>query len=211
MLSQSNIFNMLEKLDSTTYNHSMRVMLIALEIETTLRLDGHKLSEAALLHDIGKIYISPTILDKKEGLSSLERELIDLHAYIGYSILHGFDIDEDICRIILYHHGSTPITISPIEKYNSEEIYEKAKMLHTIDVFEALTSDRPYHRGMSAKDALSIMKDEKGYHKDVYNYISDMATQSDNINSAVHRKCLQETAGKVTNIINHLMKIKIVS
>ena len=144
-------------MDSTTYNHSMRVMLIALEIETTLRLDDHKLSEAALLHDIGKIYISPTILDKKEGLSSLERELIDLHAYIGYSILHGFDIDEDIW----YHHGSTPITISPIEKYNSEEIYEKAKMLHTIDVFEALTSDRPYHRGMSAKDALSIMKDEK--------------------------------------------------
>ena len=42
-------------------------------------------------------------------------------------------------------------------------------------------------------------------------FISDMATQSDNINSAVHRKCLQETAGKVTNIINHLMKIKIVS
>lgn len=55
------------------------------------------------------------------------------------------------------------------------------------------------------------MKDEKGYHKDVYNYISDMATKSDNINSAVHRMYLQETAGKVNNIINHLMKIKIVS
>ena len=148
---------MLRRLDSTTYNHSVRVMMISAEVEEYLNLTDHKLMCAALFHDIGKAYVPFDILDKKERLTGLERELVDLHSYFGYCMLNSIKVEEDICRIVLYHHGFRPLTIRDLGHYDNNNVYEKAQMLHTIDAFEALTSDRPYHRGLPSKEALKIL------------------------------------------------------
>lgn len=140
------IIDIMKRLDSMTYNHSVRVMMISAEIEEYLGMTDHQLMYASILHDIGKIYIPFNILDKNTRLTKLERQIIDLHPYIGYSMLSELGVDEDICRIILYHHTAT-VNNSDVGHYDKDSIYAKALMLHSIDAFEALTSDRPYHRG----------------------------------------------------------------
>ena len=82
-------------------------------------------------------------------------------------MLSELGIDEDICRIILYHHGTQPLTIQDVGHYDKDSVYEKALILHTIDAFEALTSDRPYHRGVISKEALKIMTRGEKYDKRV--------------------------------------------
>ena len=115
------MIDMMKRLDSMTYNHSVRVMMISAEIEEYLGMTDHQLMYAALFHDVGKIYTPFNILDKNERLTKLERQIIDLHPYIGYSMLSELGIDEDICRIILYHHGTQPLTIQDVGHYRSEE------------------------------------------------------------------------------------------
>ena len=76
------IIDIMKRLDSMTYNHSVRVMMISAEIEEYLGMTDHQLMYASILHDIGKIYIPFNILDKNTRLTKLERQIIDLHPYI---------------------------------------------------------------------------------------------------------------------------------
>ena len=203
---QTKVTDLFYKLDSSTYNHSIRVMLIASEIEESLSFADHGLRDAALLHDIGKIYVSPVILDKVGKLSVLEREIVDLHPYIGYKILQEFGVDENICRIVLYHHGEHPITIQEVSKCRSDYVLKRASMLHTIDVFEALTSDRPYHRGVPAAEALKIMIKEKDHNPEVIKYIANGISGNSSIDSAIHRCYRQDNSNSVMYALNHIQK-----
>lgn len=187
------MIDMMKRLDSMTYNHSVRVMMISAEIEEYLRMTDHQLMYAALFHDVGKIYTPFNILDKNERLTKLERQIIDLHPYIGYSMLSELGIDEDICRIILYHHGTQPLTIQDVGHYDKDSVYEKALILHTIDAFEALTSDRPYHRGVISKEALKIMMRGEKYDKKVLEYIMEISSKEEMGESAIHRMCQKES------------------
>lgn len=187
------MIDMMKRLDSMTYNHSVRVMMISAEIEEYLRMTDHQLMYAALFHDVGKIYTPFNILDKNERLTKLERQIIDLHPYIGYSMLSELGIDEDICRIILYHHGTQPLTIQDVGHYDKDSVYEKALILHTIDAFEALTSDRPYHRGVISKEALKIMMRGEKYDKKVLEYIMEISSKEEMGESAIHRMYQKES------------------
>ena len=181
------MISIMDKLDSMTYNHLVRVMMISAEIEEYLGMTDHQLMYAAIFHDVGKIYVPFNILDKNRRLTKLEREIIDLHPYIGYSMLSELGMNEDICRIVLYHHGVRPLTIHDVGYYDKNNIYEKALILHTVDAFEALTSDRPYHRGITSKEALKILTREGGYDPKVLEYITEVAGQEDIGTSAIHR------------------------
>ena len=187
------MIDMMKRLDSMTYNHSVRVMMISAEIEEYLGMTDHQLMYAALFHDVGKIYTPFNILDKNERLTKLERQIIDLHPYIGYSMLSELGIDEDICRIILYHHGTQPLTIQDVGHYDKDSVYEKALILHTIDAFEALTSDRPYHRGVICKEALKIMTRGEKYDKRVLKYITEVSSKEEMGESAIHRMYQKES------------------
>lgn len=180
-------YDILRRLDSTTYNHSVRVMMISAEVEEYLCMTDHKMMCAALFHDIGKLYVPFEILDKKDKLSSLERELIDLHPYFGYCMLSSLGVEEDICRIVLYHHNFNPLTIHDLGRYNNEDVYEKAQILHTIDAFEALTSDRPYHRGLPSKEAIKVLLRENNHDSRALKYLMEVSNKEDSVKSAVHR------------------------
>jgi len=194
------LINTLSRLDSTTYNHSVRVMKIAAEVEEYMGFTDHRLMSAALFHDIGKLYVPFNILDKSGRLTNLERELIDLHPYIGYTILSDLGVREDVCRIVLYHHGFRPLTIHNIGYYDKDNIYEQSVILRTIDHFEALTSDRPYHRGVTSQDALDTLVREGDYNDSVLNYITETSSgRCMKKNSAVHRTNRPQEEQKTIN------------
>lgn len=178
------------RLDSTTYNHSVRVMALTLEYEEYIGLEDRILSQAALVHDIGKVYITQKILDKKGKLTDLERLLMELHPYIGYCMLKERNVREDIARMVLYHHGFNPPILSAIEDQyaNAEFVNYASKVLRTLDAFEAITSDRPYHRGIPPKDALPILRKQKFNNNDGYEFL-EMTAYGPNVeNSAVLRE-----------------------
>ena len=180
------IFN---RLDSTTFNHSVRVMALAMEYEEYAGLDHNILSQAALVHDIGKVYVSNKILDKIGRLSKLEHLLVDLHPYIGYSMLKERGIREDIARIVLYHHGFKPPMLSEVSmEYEDKGFVNYAsQVLRTIDAFEALTSDRPYHRGISAVEATNLLKKQGFDENDGYYFLAKVAFSQSSETSAVLR------------------------
>lgn len=173
------IFDLFNRLDSTTYNHSIRVMSLAKEFESAYGFQNKDLSEAALVHDIGKIYISLKILDKTGSLSKAERELVNLHCYIGYEILRSFRVREDVCQIVLYHHGENLMTLSPVWYSDNEIIRNKANVLRTLDTFEALTSDRPYHNTLPIEGAIQVMVKEGYHHPDVVCFLLDKVHKND--------------------------------
>lgn len=174
------IFELFWRFDSITFNHSARVYELAREYEDHYKFSDRRLSRAALVHDLGKVYISPRILDKIGSLSGLERELVNLHPYIGYCLLKDEYVDEDICRIVLYHHGTDPLVIAPVKADLRDDIVELASILRSIDAFEALTSDRPYHRGLPVAQAIEALKcDNITHHTEVLKFFERMEKERD--------------------------------
>lgn len=204
VLKRKQIMRYLERLDSMTFNHSARVMMLASEVEKYMGVSDHKLMNAALLHDIGKIYVPHNILDKNGRLTKLERELIDLHPYTGYIILSDLGVDEDICRIVLYHHGFSPLCIREMPYYDYDLIYQKTSILRTVDSFEALTSDRPYHRGLPSKEAIEILFNEENYDATAMEYLR-MVSESNDSSSAVHRTWKELDVDRIQNIVEGMV------
>lgn len=152
---------MLNGVDAFTYNHSVRVCEMAQLVESELKLTGHSLSEAGLLHDIGKYYISGNILQKRGKLTKLERNFIDAHAFFSYDTLCRFGMPHEICEIALYHHTTTPYLFNvKLPVCEDQHIEYLARIIKTIDIYEAITSDRPYHRGLSEKTAAQCFEDD---------------------------------------------------
>lgn len=166
------IMELMEKLDFVTYSHSCRVWQMAAEIEERMGMGDGILSASAFVHDIGKYYIPASILDKRGSLTPLEREIIDLHSYIGYCILDGAGVCEEIKHAVLCHHGLHPKALKPLPacRGRAEEL---AGMLKTLDVFEALTADRPYRRAVTKGQAYAFMG-QGGYDADVLRCLETM-------------------------------------
>lgn len=166
------VMELMGKLDFVTYSHSCRVWQMAVEIEERMGMADGILSASAFVHDIGKYYIPATILDKRGSLTPLEREIIDLHPYIGYCILDGMGVCGEITHTVLCHHSMKPKALKPLPACRGR-VGELAGMLKTLDVFEALTADRPYRRGVTKKQAYEFMG-QGGYHAGVMRCLEAM-------------------------------------
>ena len=81
--------------------------------------------------------------------------------------------------MVLYHHTVNPILMQPVPEYDISGIVRQIKMLHTLDVFEALTTDRPYKRRMSVSEACHFMEQDTGYDKEVLEYLKDNVNDFD--------------------------------
>lgn len=168
----SEICNLFNNLDQCTYKHSVRVYMIALEYDAT-HYNDYILSYAALLHDIGKIWITNRIISKPGPLSKVEREIIDLHCYFGLKTLRENGVSSEIEGIVYFHHGQNPSYIIDPRYFPRREVLEKAAVLHTIDVFEALTADRSYRKGISIKEALDIIEQDETKSEAAFEFLRD--------------------------------------
>lgn len=158
----------LEARDYYTAEHAERMVSIVLTIGKKMGLTKNmleSLERAAVLHDIGKIGISDAILRKKGKLSFEEYKIIKTHPQIGAEIIRAVHFLRDVAPIILHHHERVDGQGYP-SGLKDGEIPLSARIVAIADAYQALTSDRPYRKAYSRKEALTILKKEAGTHFD---------------------------------------------
>jgi putative two-component system response regulator len=155
--------NAVEAKDKCTEGHVQRVSEMAVLLGKKLSLASHEITAlryGGILHDIGKIRVSDTILNKPEPLSGEERQIINQHPLVGYKICLplkktlGIAID-----MILHHHEKLDGSGYP-EGLKGNDISVAARIMAIADIYDALISDRPYKKGMSHQQAMSILSRE---------------------------------------------------
>jgi putative nucleotidyltransferase with HDIG domain len=149
----------LEAKDQYTAGHSRRVTKIAIDIALALKMSGEELENlrwAALLHDIGKIGIDPTIQNKSGELTPTEYHYILTHCSIGSGIVQPL-VNKNIVEAIKHHHDSFDGT-GLNQTVAGEAIPLNSRILAVADSFDAMTSDRPYRTAMSAGKAIAEIK-----------------------------------------------------
>jgi putative nucleotidyltransferase with HDIG domain len=119
----------------------------------------------ALLHDVGKIAVSPDILNKPGRLTSEEWALMRSHPEAGVELLRGIEFPEDVLPIVLHHHEKWDGTGYP-HGLAGEAIPVSARILGIADVYDALTTDRSYKPGMPHHEAVATMREGSGTHFD---------------------------------------------
>lgn len=144
--------------------HSKRVSDLCLDIGKSLELNAHEirnLQTAAMLHDIGKIGISNTILNKEGPLNEEEWLEIKKHPKISFNILSSVNEYGPLADIVLSHHERWDGKGYP-HGLKEEEIPLKSRIISIADAFDAMVCDRPYRAGMSEQKALKIIESEAG-------------------------------------------------
>lgn len=154
----------LETRDRFTGQHCARVAVIALSFARHLGLRQNEvklLKSASYLHDIGKVEISKTILLKRGRLTAAERSTIETHPAEGIRIAGPLDLIPEEREIILHHHEQWDGQGYPFG-LAGEQIPLLCRLVSLADVFEALTSDRPYRRRLTISQALELIRDRAG-------------------------------------------------
>lgn len=153
-----------EAKDPYTQGHSERVSELAYKLGKRLKLP-HKTLEnlrfAGMLHDIGKIGVDENILNKPGRLTDDEYDKIKLHPAIGSKIIQEIDFLKESADIVMSHHEHFDGTGYPNGK-KEDEIPLEACILCVVDVYDALTSDRPYRKAMTEEEAIEIIRRESG-------------------------------------------------
>jgi putative nucleotidyltransferase with HDIG domain len=154
------IVKIVEAKDIYTAGHSVRVAEYSERIARKLKLseyDIDTLKNLANLHDIGKIQVELSVLNKLGTLNSDDWNEIKKHPIVGYEIVKEITFLKDNAVAILYHHerydgNGYPFGIS------KDRIPMFAKIISIADAYDAMTTDRPYRRALSKEEALSELK-----------------------------------------------------
>lgn len=146
--------------DRYTLGHSQRVMSYALVGGKSLSLPTREmevLEWAGILHDIGKIGISDTILCKPSGLNARERTIMSKHSEIGASLLRDIPFLEKARPLVLHHHERYDGHGYP-HGLSGEEIPMGARLIFVSDAFDTMTTERPYRKAVGLDDAVDELR-----------------------------------------------------
>jgi HD-GYP domain-containing protein (c-di-GMP phosphodiesterase class II) len=158
----------LEFRDGTTKQHADRVVTLTARVAESYgysRSEMDNIKRGALLHDIGKIGISDTILLKPEFLTEDERKEMERHPLIAEEMLSGIKFLKNCIAIPLYHHERWDGAGYPYG-LSAEAIPQEARIFAVVDVWDALLSDRPYRIKWSQSKAREYILGETGKHFD---------------------------------------------
>lgn len=154
--------------DPYTSRHSERVAEVAVQLHRQLGASEEFIRRrfyGALMHDVGKVAVPGWVLSKPRGLTGEEFELVKAHASIGADVAAEVDALADLVPEILYHHERLNGRGYPIG-LSGDEIPHEARVLAVADVYEALTSDRPYRGALSNEQAMSEIRGMAGTELD---------------------------------------------
>ncbi len=147
----------LESTDRYTRGHSVRVSELAMQIAIAMELprgEVETIRVAGLLHDIGKIEVSGEILRKAAQLSSEERELINEHTVKGAYLLSSVgSVLKEVVPIVVSHHKHFVGGLAD-QGNGTNNIPLGARIVAVADAFDAMTTDRPYRKGIPPWEAL---------------------------------------------------------
>ncbi len=154
--------------DRETEGHSRRVTFMSMRIAEELRLDSSErqaLLRGALLHDVGKIGISDTILLKTGALTEQEWAIMKRHPMIGYKILKDIKFLEDSLSVVISHHEKFDGSGYPYG-LSGTNIPLNARIFSVADAYDAITNERPYKKAKSHEEAVAEIKRSSGTHFD---------------------------------------------
>ncbi len=160
--------DLLAKRDTYTYEHSKDVAELAVKIARKLKLpldQVEKIRSAAMIHDIGKIAIPDSILQKPGPLSEEEWKVMKLHPVIGADLIKDLEIYADVADIVRYEHERWNGSGYP-RGLQGDEIPLGARIVAAADIYNALTTDRPYRPAYSPREAQRIIKEMRGVELD---------------------------------------------
>jgi len=150
--------------DGYTSGHSDRVARIAVALAKHLGLDNETLETiylGGLLHDIGKIGIDDHILNKPGKLTGDEFKHVQQHPQLGHDILRGVKQLDKVLPIVLHHHEAWNGMGYP-HGLKGLETPQAARIMAVADSFDAMSSDRPYRKGMPDKKVDAILREGAG-------------------------------------------------
>lgn len=156
--------NALEAKDPYTRGHSERVSRWSRRLAATLDLEAHAVevvSQAGLLHDLGKIGVPEHVLRKPGALDPDEWLMMKRHPLLGADIVAPLEFFGDGAMIIRHHHERVDGSGYP-DGLQGDAIPIGARVVAVADVFDALTSDRPYRKAMPVSAALDQLGREAG-------------------------------------------------
>ena len=150
--------------DQSAQSHIRRVQVYAAGIARALGMSENEIQgvkTAALLHDIGKLAVPEHILSKPGPLTQEEFQKIRIHPQVGAEIISGVPFPYPVAPLILSHHERWDGKGYPVG-LKGEEIPLGARILSVVDYFDALMSERPYHRALHLDAALGLLRQESG-------------------------------------------------
>ncbi|MCK4806633.1 MAG: PAS domain S-box protein [Candidatus Aegiribacteria sp.] len=150
--------------DPYTAGHQYRVSSLACAIARKLGLPEKQIEGiriAGILHDIGKIYVPPSILNRPGKLVEIEFSMIRAHPSVGYNILKSIDFPWPIAEAVLQHHERLDGSGYP-KGLKSEGIILEARILGVADVVEAMSSHRPYRPAIGRDISINEISQNKG-------------------------------------------------
>ena len=154
--------------DRETEGHTQRVTAMTIKLAEAMGIKDFELiniRRGALLHDIGKMGIPDHILLKPAKLNEEEWQHMRMHAVYAYNLLSNINYLRDALDIPYCHHEKWNGTGYP-RGLKGEEIPLSARIFAVADVYDALTSDRPYRRGWSHQSALAYIQEQSGHYFD---------------------------------------------
>jgi len=160
---------LLEIRDPYTAGHEMRAAQITVAIAVEMGLDSNTvegLRIAAELHDIGKLVVPAEILSRPTRLTETEHEIVKQHVSIGEEVLGSIDFPWPIALVVGQHHERLDGSGYP-RALTGEAIRLESRILAVADVYESVTSHRPYRPGRGHEDAMKVLRRGEGREFDV--------------------------------------------
>ena len=154
----------LDARDPYTAGHSRRVSDLSCALAAAVGLgpaDIQRIRIGALLHDIGKIGIADAVLQKPGRLTPEEFRIVQQHPVIGRRILESVQGFADYLTAVELHHENWDGSGYP-HGHRAEETPVDARIIHVADAFDAMTTNRPYRKGMTPEQAIGILCDCAG-------------------------------------------------
>ena len=154
--------------DQTTHCHVRRVQIYAAGMGKALGLSKAEvaaLRAGAVLHDIGKLAVPPHILNKPGRLSSAEFEKMKIHTTVGAQMLSRVEFPYPVVPIVRHHHEQWNGLGYP-DGLKGEQIPITARIISVVDCFDSVREDRPFRRGMTREEAISLLLRGSGTHFD---------------------------------------------
>lgn len=154
--------------DDYTYMHSVAVCALMVALARQLSLDEHQTRVAGLaglLHDMGKAVMPTEILNKPGKLTDVEFDVMRSHPERGHALLQGGSAPPEALDVCLHHHEKMDGSGYP-KGLRGEEISLMARMGAVCDVYDAITSNRPYKAGWDPAEAIRKMAEWRGSHFD---------------------------------------------
>ncbi len=161
LASLQSLADALEVKDPYTWGHSVRVGRYAMAIAIELGLDEAQLVQIELgsrLHDIGKIGVRETVLNKEGPLTDEEYRHIMEHPVIGWRILSPLLRDAPVALAVVRSHHERVDGRGAPDQLTGEQIPIEARIAAVADSFDAMTSGRPYRAGMAVEDAVAELQ-----------------------------------------------------